>query len=250
MTLPSVFFKRPFAHRALHDVSAGRAENSHKSIAAAIDAGYGIEIDLQLSSDGVPMVFHDYDLGRLAEAKGAISLRTAADLNTIPLRHDGGGIPTLAQVLDQVNGQVPLLIEFKDQDGQMGKNVGRLGAAAADLLRDYAGPYAVMSFNPNAVAELQTLLPDAPRGIVTDPYRADDWPTLPAAVRKHLADIPDYTSTGSCFISHNQADLDAAPVQALKSAGAAIFCWTVKSAEIETRARKTVDNITFEGYLA
>jgi glycerophosphoryl diester phosphodiesterase len=250
MTLPPVFFDRPFAHRALHDVTAGRAENSTKSIAAAIATGYGIEIDLQLSSDGVPMVFHDYDLARLSLGIGPVAQQTAAQLNAITLRHDGGGIPTLEQVLEQVQGQVPLLIEFKDQDGQMGPNVGSLGSAAAALLRDYAGPFAVMSFNPHAVGELQHLLPNAPRGIVTDPYRAADWPTLPAAVCDHLRDILDYQLTGSCFISHNQSDLDAAPVAAVKSAGAAILCWTVKSAEIEGRARKVADNITFEGYLA
>jgi len=250
MTLPAVFFDRPIAHRALHDVGAGRAENSTKAIAAAIDANYGIEIDLQLSSDGVPMVFHDYDLARLAEATGAVAQRTAADLGKIALRHDGDGIPTLAQVLAQVDGQVPLLIEFKDQDGLMGPNVGALGGAAAKLLRDYAGPYAVMSFNPHATAELKSLLPDVPRGIVTDPYRADDWPMLPATVRDHLRSIPDYADTGSCFVSHKQSDLTAEPVTTLKAQGATILCWTVKSAEVEARARQIADNITFEGYLA
>jgi len=250
MMLLAAFFDRPFAHRALHDVGLGRAENSTKSIAAAIAAGYGIEVDLQLSSDGVPMVFHDYDLGRLTGVAGPIAQRTAAELGAIPLLHDGGGIPTLAQMLNLVAGQAPLLIEFKDQDGQMGQNVGPMGNAAAQILRDYTGAFAVMSFNPHAVDELQRLLPDAPRGIVTDPYSASDWPILPAHVRDHLRGIPDYARTGSCFISHNQADLDAAPVAALKSAGAAVFCWTVKSAKVETRARKFADNITFEGYLA
>lgn len=250
MTLPAAFLDRPLAHRALHDIAMGQAENSTKSVAAAIVAGYAIEIDLQLSSDGVPMVFHDYDLGRLAEATGPVAQRTAVELGAIALRHDGGGIPTLSQVLDQVAGQVPLLIEFKDQDGQMGPNVGSLGEAAAKILRQYTGSFAVMSFNPHAVDELQRLLPDAPRGIVTDPYSDRDWPTLPASIRDHLRNIPDYTQTGSSFISHNQSDLGAAPVGTLKSAGASILCWTVKSANVEARAREIADNITFEGYLA
>ncbi|MDG1519870.1 MAG: glycerophosphodiester phosphodiesterase family protein [Yoonia sp.] len=250
MTLPAAFFDHPIAHRALHDVTNGRAENSTKSITAALEAGYGIEVDLQLSSDGVPMVFHDYDLGRLTHEKGPVARRTAAELTQIPLRHDGGGIPTLEQLLTQVDGRVPLLIEFKDQDGAMGPNVGPLGQAAAHFLRGYEGAFAVMSFNPHAVAELQQLLPDAPRGIVTDPYHADDWPTLPASVREGLRDIADYDPTGSCFISHNQADLSSPRVTALKSAGASILCWTVKSPAVEGEARKVADNITFEGYLA
>jgi len=65
MSLPRDFIERPLSHRGLHDVTAGRAENSTKAFAAAIDADYGIELDVQLSSDGHAMAFHDYDLGRL-----------------------------------------------------------------------------------------------------------------------------------------------------------------------------------------
>ena len=63
--LPALFLGAPIAHRALHDLAAGRPENSPAAIEAACRAGYGIEIDLQLSSDGQAMVFHDYDLNRL-----------------------------------------------------------------------------------------------------------------------------------------------------------------------------------------
>lgn len=250
MKLTTAFLAQPLAHRGLHDVQAGRAENSRKSFAAAIAAGYGIELDLQLSRDGVPMVFHDYDLGRLTAVKGAVAQHTAAELGAIPLLHDGEGIPTLAEVLALVKGKVPLLIELKDQDGMMGSNIGPMGADAAHVLRNYFGPFAVMSFNPHAVAEMKTLLPDAPRGIVTDPYSADDWPTLSQARRADLSAISDYARTGSCFVSHNVADLGAPRVAELKRDGAAILCWTVKSKEMEDRARQVADNITFEGYLA
>jgi len=250
MKLPDAFLSRPLAHRGLHDKKAGRAENSRKAFQAAMEAGYGIELDLQLSSDGVAMVFHDYELGRLTAAKGAVAQQTAADLGTIPLLQDGDGIPTLAEVLALVDGRVPLLIEIKDQDGQMGPNIGPLGEAAAYCLRGYAGPFAVMSFNPHATAEMAQLLPEAPRGIVTDPYTSDDWPLLPQATRETLRTIPDYARTGSCFVSHNVADLRAPRIAALKAEGAAILCWTVKSAEMEAEARKVADNITFEGYLA
>lgn len=250
MKLPDAFLKRPFAHRGLHDIKAGRAENSYRSFAAAIAAGYGIELDLQLSRDGVPMVFHDYDLGRLTAVKGAVAQHTAKELRAIPLLHDGEGIPTLAEVLALVRGRVPLLVEIKDQDGRMGSKIGPMGADAAHVLRSYYGPLAVMSFNPHAIAEMHHLLPNVPRGIVTDPYTAADWPTLPQKRREELSAISDYARTGSCFVSHNVADLAAPRIAALKQGGAAILCWTVKSKETEDRARKIADNITFEGYLA
>lgn len=250
MKLPDAFLTRPISHRGLHDKALGRAENSLKAFQAAIDADYPIELDLQISSDGVAMVFHDYGLSRLTAAKGAVAQHTAAQLGAIALLHDGDGIPTLQEVLNLVDGRVPLLIEIKDQDGQMGPNIGPLGEAAAYCLRGYKGPFAVMSFNPHATAEMAQLLPDAPRGLVTDTYEPEDWPLLPDATCTALREIADYTRTGSCFVSHQFGDLASPRIAELRSQGAAILCWTIKSATDEAEARKIADNITFERYLA
>ncbi|VAW04947.1 Glycerophosphoryl diester phosphodiesterase, partial [hydrothermal vent metagenome] len=105
--LPNDFKRIPFAHRGLHDVKHGRPENSRASIRAAIAAGYGIEMDLQLSRDGRAMVFHDYDLRRLTAEQGAIQLRDSADLHETPLIGGEEGIPTFAEVLELVAGRVP-----------------------------------------------------------------------------------------------------------------------------------------------
>lgn len=154
MQLPAAFLDRPIAHRALHDTRRGRPENSIEAISAAIQAGYGIEIDLQLSSDGEAMVFHDYDLSRLTTQTGAVRELSAAQLADIQLRHGQESVPTLAQVLKLVAGKTALLIEVKDQDGAMGPDVGALEAAAVRALDGYIGPVALMSFNPHSVAAL------------------------------------------------------------------------------------------------
>ncbi len=250
MTLPVAFLNRPIAHRALHDIAAQRPENSRAAIAAAIAGNYGIEIDLQLSQDGVAMVFHDYDLGRLTSQTGAIARHTAAELAAIPLKHSDEGIPTLTEILNLVAGQVPMLIELKDQDGAMGANVGALEQATADALADYSGDVAVMSFNPHSVARMAELCPDIPRGIVTSAYLPQDWPTVPAATRDRLRGIPDLGRTQSCFISHEANDLSSSRVAEIKEAGLKVFCWTIRSADAEKGARRIVDNVTFEGYLA
>ncbi|MEL6957876.1 MAG: glycerophosphodiester phosphodiesterase family protein [Pseudomonadota bacterium] len=246
--LPASFLDQPLAHRALHDASC--AENSMAAVKAAVAAGYGIEIDIQGSADGVPMVFHDYDLGRLTGQSGPIARRSAAELGEVALLGGGGTIPTLAQVLAQVNGAVPLLIEIKDQDGALGPNVGLLQEAVCEALDGYEGDVALMSFNPHAVAACQTHAPHLPRGLTTCPYPADDWPTVPERVRAVLREIPDFDRVGASFISHQQDDLTAAPVTALKSRGVPILCWTVRSAGVEAEARTVADNITFEGYRA
>jgi len=250
MTLRASFIDRPIAHRGLHDVAANCAENSTKAFAAAIAGNYGIELDVQLSQDGQAIVFHDYDLGRLTDQAGAVAQRTAQELSRIPLKHDGDPIPTLQDVLAQVAGRVPLLIEIKDQDGALGPNIGALEMATARALKGYAGDHAVMSFNPHSVAKMAELLPHVPRGIVTSAYTADDWPTIPQATRDRLRDIPDFDATGSCFISHEADDLDRPRVAELKEGGATILCWTIKSAQQEAAARRVVHNVTFEQYLA
>ena len=247
--LASAFIDIPLAHRALHDVSDGRPENSRAAIRAALDAGYGIEIDLQLSADGQAMVFHDYDLGRLTDAKGPMNARTAVELAQIPLKGGTEGIPTLKEVLELINGRVPLLIEIKDQDGAMGTTVGPREQATALANSTYTGPLAVMSFNPHSVAEMARLSPDVARGIVTSAYDPDDWP-LSTEMCDVLRDIPDYDRTGASFISHEACDLDRPRVRALKQGGARILCWTIRSPLEEAEARRIAENITFEGYLA
>ena len=110
MMIPAALLSRPIAHRALHNRKAGRVENSMAAIKAAIAAGYGIEIDVQLSSDGHAMVFHDDNLDRLTAQTGPVRARSRAELEQIPLKDDTGTIPALGDVLALVSWQVPLLI--------------------------------------------------------------------------------------------------------------------------------------------
>lgn len=248
--LPAAFTHLPLAHRALHDLSGGRPENSRAAIRAAMDAGYGIEIDVQLSADGVAMVFHDDALDRLTDAQGPVRARSAAALSQIALKGSSEGIPTLAEVLALVAGQVPVLIEIKDQDGAMGPQVGPLEQAVARDVASYDGPCAVMSFNPHSVARMADLAPDLPRGLVTSAYDPDAWHPLAQDICAHLRDIPDYTRVGASFISHEAGDLDRARVAALKAAGATVLCWTIRSEAEEAQARRVADGITFEGYAA
>lgn len=248
--LPAAFLRAPIAHRALHDRAAGRVENSPAAIRAALDHGYAIEIDLQLSSDGVAMVFHDEELDRLTDAQGPVAARTAAALQAIRLKDSTDTIPTLADVLAMVSGRVPLLIEIKDQSLVMGPTDGRLEAATAAALASYRGDVAVMSFNPACIHHMARLAPAIPRGITTAAYDAEGWAPMPEEMCARFRAIPDYDSTGSSFISHEAGDLHRPRVAELKAQGAAILCWTIRSPAEEDAARKVAQNVTFEGYLS
>lgn len=248
--LPESFLRLPIAHRALHDRTAGRIENSPAAIRAAVAAGYAIEVDLQLSRDGVAMVFHDEELDRLTDETGPVNARSAEDLGRIRLTDSADRIPTLAQVLALIDGRVPLLIELKDQTLSMGPTDGRLEAATARTLAGYRGDVAVMSFNPDSIAHMARLAPQLPRGITTSAYDPDAWAPLPPATCDRLRAIPDYDPTLASFISHEAADLARPRVAELKAQGAAVLCWTIRSPEAEAQARTVAGNVTFEGYAA
>lgn len=245
MTLPTSFLSRPVAHRALH--GAGRVENSMAAIEAAIARGFCIEIDIQMSADDEAVVFHDYDLRRLTPEMGPVRQRTSGQLQTIPFMAGPGTIPLLSEVVAKVAGQVPLLIEIKDQDGGLGADVGKLESAVARAIEGYEGDIAVMSYNPHAVWEMKRLCPDVPRGLVTEDFPPEDWP-VPIPTLERLREIPDFDHVEACFISHKAADLARPRVTDLKNEGANILCWTIKSPEQEKSAREVADNITFEGY--
>lgn len=246
--LAPAFLRRPIAHRGLHD--AVRPENSRAAVRAAIAAGYGIEIDLQLSRDGKAMVFHDATLDRMTAATGPVHARPAADLCALPLNGGDEGMSTLDEMLDLVGGQVPLLIEIKDQQ-RAGPGIGPLEAEVARLLNGYPGAaewVAVMSFNPRSMAEMARCAPGIPRGLTTFSWPEAEAPGLSEDIRRRLRDIDDFDAVGASFISHDVADLARARVVSLRSRGVPVLCWTIRSADEERAARVLADNITFEGY--
>jgi len=227
--LDPAFLTIPIAHRGYHDRDARRIENSPSAFRAALDAGYGIELDLQLSGDGVAMVFHDYELDRLTDLDGKVGGQTAVELGMTSLTGSQDFIQTLPVVLRQIAGRVPVLIEIKDQGGALGPDVGPLEQATAKALEGYAGPAAVMSFNPHSVAAMAEFAPDVPRGIVTM-----DW-------EEHRP-----RSMSGCGRQH----LDRPVIHSLKERDIPVLTWTIRSEAEERAARRIADNITFEGYAA
>lgn len=248
--LPPSFLTRPLAHRGLHDRASGVIENSRAAVAAAADAGYGIEIDLQLSADGEAMVFHDDELARLTARSGPVAALSAHELGRTALTGGDETIPTLADILDIVRGRVPLLIEAKDQSRVLGPVDGRLERRAARLLAAYDGEVALMSFNPESVAVFRDVAPETPRGRVTMDFSAPEWSAAPQARRDGLTRIDDLAALGCGFISHHHKTLDRMEVRAAMETGRPVLCWTVRSREEEAAARRVAANITFEGYRA
>lgn len=240
------FLRGHVAHRALH--GPGRPENSRAAIRAAVALGVAVEVDVQRSRDGAAIAFHDYHLSRLTDGRGAVALHDAATLGATPLLGGDEGIPTLAEALAAADGRVPVLVEVKDQHGDMGETDGALEAAVAEALRGYGGEAAVMSFNPRSVAWMAALAPDVPRGLVTAAFSRDGFGELSSATRARLRGVPDLERTGASFVSHEIGALGMPRVAEI-AARMPVLCWTCRSQAAEDAARRVAASVTFEGYV-
>ncbi|HKM34593.1 MAG TPA: glycerophosphodiester phosphodiesterase family protein [Lachnospiraceae bacterium] len=132
-----------YAHRGLHDNATEAPENSIRAFMKAVDAGYGIELDVQLSKDKIPVVFHDFTLKRVCGVEGKVSDYTYEELQQFFLCNSDQKIPGFAEVLCMVDGKVPLIIEYKIPGG-----LTEVCPIADQLLQNYHGIYCIESFNP------------------------------------------------------------------------------------------------------
>lgn len=146
-----------YAHRGLHNKNI--PENSLRAFEGAVEKGLGIELDIQLSKDGTVMVFHDFTLNRVAGVDGKVIDYTAEELQGMSLNGQPDGIPTLEQVLQTVDGRVPLIIEIKIPGFDCS-----VCPKAFELLDGYAGPYCVESFHPFALKWMKENRPQILRG--------------------------------------------------------------------------------------
>lgn len=237
---------RPIAHRGLHDIAKGVVENTSAAFAAAMVHGYAIECDLQLTQDGEAVVFHDEHLERLTEGRGMVKDMTVAGMKALTIRRSKNHVQTLAELLAQVKGQVPLIIELKSHwDGDE-----RLAARALDVLRGYQGPYCLMSFDPDVIAAVRRMSPGTVRGIVAERAFDSYYDFLPLKVQMELRTFSHVSRTRPDFVSLYYGDLPWAPVTALRAAGMPVISWTIRSADEAWTARRHSDQITFEGFIA
>ena len=236
--------ERPIAHRGLHDAARGIVENTAGAFAAAMRRGYAIECDLQLSADGEAMVFHDATLDRVSVARGRVSGQAATALQRVALRHTADRIQTLPELLRQVEGRVPLVIELKSHwDGSLA-----LARRSAECLGSYGGPVALMSFDPDVVAGLARLAPSIPRGLVAERESVMEV-RIDLARRLELRHFSHVARSRPHFLSYHVDGLPYGPSRAFRQAGLPVICWTVSDARTASWSRRYADQITCEGFL-
>ncbi|MBI1201384.1 MAG: glycerophosphodiester phosphodiesterase [Rhodopseudomonas sp.] len=237
---------RPIAHRGLHDAAAGLIENTATAFSAAIAQGYAIETDLQISADGEAMVHHDDALGRLTDGTARLADLSAAALKSVRFKNTADRILTLGELCDLVAGRTTLVIELKSlHDGNR-----RLVERTAQVLANYGGPVAVMSFDPAMIEALRAIAPGITRGVVAERhYDHPEWDRLSGTEKRRMAFLLHTPHTRPHFIAYAVRDLPSpAPWIARNLFGRPLLTWTVRDAADRERATRWADQIIFEGW--
>lgn len=227
-----------YAHRGLFDSQV--PENSLGAFARAVEAGWGIELDVQLSADGRVVVFHDPSLLRMTGDPRRVDRLTLDELQALRLKDSAWGIPSLEQVLELVGGRVPLLIELKGESANTS-----LCPKLAQTLAGYTGPYCLESFNPLLIGAMKKLLPGVPRGLLyTNVCR-----------EKKKVSLLNLALTGMLLNPLARPDFIAYDTACRHSLGVRIACgvykkprfvWTVRTSRELARARRAGERAIFE----
>lgn len=204
----------------------------------AVEKGFGIEMDVQLSRDGVLFVFHDYDLQRLCGRAEGIADLDSADLYKLRLADSAEGIPTLDAVLEMVNGKVPLLIEVKNK-----MKPGVLEEKILERMRDYKGTFALLSFCPSTLRWFRKNAPEYLRVQLSRDFSAFPLSRLKKIVFSYM--LLNFLVKPD-FVGYEINSLPNARVNWLRRRGMRIIAWTVKNETHFTNSTQLVDNIIFE----
>ena len=218
------FLKRPIAHRGLHN-NKDIIENTIESFELAIKNNFSIEFDIVLSKDGEVMVFHDYDLNRLAGSNKLINNCTANELRNIKLLGTNSVIPSIDEVLHRINGKVPILIEIKESFHP------DIEERLFEIIRSYEGEIAIQSFDNKSIKWFKNNAPFYKLGLISNN------PELT---------VDEISKLGVDFLSFDINILDSDIAKNLKNLKIHILTWTVDTLEKYKKSQKIADNCIFE----
>ena len=239
----SALFGWHYAHRGLHDNEGEAPENSMAAFRKAVEAGYGIELDVQLSKDRIPVVFHDETLKRVCGAEGKVRDYTYEELKQFTLCQSQEQIPRLADFLEMVDGRVPLIIEIKIHE-----RASVVCEKADALIREYKGAYCIESFHPMAVKWYREHRPEVIRGQLSANFKKSGKEETAAMFLVHylLTNFlcrPDFIA----FDHHHKNSFSRVVNRYLF--GALSVAWTIRSQEELAQAEPAFDLFIFEGFL-
>ena len=225
------------AHRGLHDDKT--PENSAAAFQNAIKEGYPIETDVHQISDGTLIIFHDSSLQRMTGQDGYVKNLKKEDLKDLRLKGTDQKILTFDEFLKLVDGQVPILIEIKNNN-----KVGELESALYSKLKNYKGEYAIQSFNPFVLEWFKNNAPEVIRGQLSGYFKGEELSFIKKLFLKRM--VLNKKVSQPHFISYEASTLPNRFVRKYKTLP--LLAWTVRSQEEYMKVIKFCDNIIFEGF--
>jgi len=224
------------AHRGLFEAGSLAEENTLAAVTAAVDAGYAVEVDVRTSADDIIMVHHDDTLDRLTDGTGPVSKWGFKQLQKLEVGNSGRGVPTLAEVMDTVDGKVPIFIELKPPSHD---DIQKVCAGVRHCFEGYRGQVAVMSFDPRIVAWFRQYMPKYPRGVILGREAMLN-------LRYRLALTYWKRKTRPDFLACDINLLPNGLCRRWREKGKPLLTWTVRSKKLEDIGRKHADALIFE----
>ena len=237
------FRSEQFAHRGFHNKDVKRPENSMSAFKMAVELGYGIELDVQLTKDNQVVVFHDFDLKRMCGIEKAVSECTYEELLNFKLLDSEEQIPLLKDVLTLVEGKVSLLVELKCKNSK-----DNIAEQADKLLNKYEGRYYIESFHPLALRWYKINRPEIIRGQLAECYERQKKveQNIVFFLQQHL--IFNFLCKPD-FISYNWRHKKELSLNICKYIfGAPTAAWTVRSQTELKKCESSFDAIIFEQF--
>lgn len=228
----------PIAHRGLHDND--HPENSLGAFEQAIEQNYLIELDVQLSKDNIPIVFHDTNLKRMTGVEGVVGDYTAAQLQQLCLANTTEQIPTLQEVLLLVKNQTGILLEIKDAP-----QIEPVCQQVALAIEEYKGAIAIQSFNPFVIEWFKNNQPHLPRGIISGNF-SKDAESLAEYEKFALKHLMLNFKAKPQFINYELEGMPNEAVARLRKKGIPILVWTIKNNVDYHKAMQYGDNVVFD----
>ena len=225
------------AHRGLFDREK-IPENSMLAFDKALEKGYSIEVDVNMTQDGYIVVFHDNSLKRMTGIKNDITTMTLSEIKKLKLLGTENKIPTFEDVLLQVSGKVPILIEVKPNS-----KYKELMEKLINLLEKYNGKYSIQSFDPRIVYWLKKNMPQISRGQISSKnIREVKSRILKILLGKMVFNV----ITKPNFISYQYLSINEKFYKKQKNKGREVIAWTLKNKEDYEKIRDNCDMVIFE----
>lgn len=229
------------AHRGMHNINMNIPENSLPAFQKAIENNYIIELDLHILKDNSVIVFHDNNLERMTGINKKVDNCSYEEIKNLKLQNTNNNIPLFQEVLELVNGKVPLIIELK-YEKYFDMKIGKLEKQIMELLKNYNGEYAIKSFNPFSVYYMKKNYPSVVRGQLASSFKYDKMFIIEKLILKKM--LFNYLSKPD-FLSYNFNELPNKYVSKFRE-NKLVMGWTIKNKLDLEKAKMYCDNFICE----